>query len=334
MSDEQKKQKRSRPKSEVVKSSGVDGAEKKKHSSRSKTAEDGEVKKSHSKKSSSHHVSKSEKPAVEDRSSEIEQLKKDLEAANEKTASLQEEVTNLKNISNQAKGDKSSSSDDNNHAEEIASLKSQLEDRNNTCREHESQIESLKEQISILKSNHESALEAEFEKLAAAQKEIKALQEKNEELQKPKPIQGTKAVGFATSSSPTAVNPALSPRGQAAQGSIPAWKQREMEKQKEAEEARQAESRAKIQKVASLRTTKNDIHTESEHKNFRDPLENKPNFHGGVIDKDANMRESADSVIVTDSISPALTAELSESERVEAEMARLGRTLKKGGHQL
>jgi myosin heavy subunit len=329
MSDEQKKQKKSRPKSEVVKSANVDG-EKKKHSSRSKTTEDGgEVKKSHSKKSHSHHV-KSEKPAVEDRSAEIEQLKKDLEAANEKTASLQEEITNLKN--NQANKDEksSSSSKDNDNGEEIANLKSQLEEKNNACREHESQIESLRNEISTLKSDHESALEAEFEKLATAQKEIRALQEKNEELQKPKPIQGTKVVGFATSSSPT-VNPALSPRGQSAQGSIPAWKQREIEKQKEAEEARQAESRAKLQKVASLRVTKNDIHTESEHKNFRDPMDNKPSFHGGVVDSN---RESADSVIVTDSISPALTAELSESERVEAEMARLGRTLKKGGHQL
>jgi myosin heavy subunit len=328
MSDEQKKQKRSRPKSEVVKSSSIDTGEKKKHSSRSKTAEDGtgEVKKSHSKKSHSHHV-KSEKPAVEDRSAEIEQLKKDLEAANTKVSTLQQENETL---ASQAKKAESSSSSDNNQGEEIASLKSQIEEKNNACGEHERTIESLREEISTLKSNHESALEAEFEKLATAQKEIRALQEKNEELQKPKPIQGTKVVGFTQSSPP--VNSALSPRDKSAQGAIPAWKQREMDKQKEAEEARQAESRAKLQKVASLRVTKNDIHTDTEHKNFKDPMDNKPSAHGGVIDS-LGASDSSSS-IVTDSISPSLTVDLSENERVEAEMARLGRTLKRGGHQV
>lgn len=55
MSEEPKKQKRSRPKSEVVKSSDInreDKTDKKKHSSRSKTAEDGEAKKTHSSKKS------------------------------------------------------------------------------------------------------------------------------------------------------------------------------------------------------------------------------------------------------------------------------------------
>jgi len=324
MSEEKKKEKRSRPKSEVVKASHVDG-EKKKHSSRSKTAEDGgDVKKSHSKKSSSHHV-RSEKPAVEDRSAEIEQLKKDLESANARVSSLQEENQTLASQANNAKKDDSSSSD-NNQGEEIASLKSQIEEKDRT-------IESLRNDISNLKSEHESALEAEFEKLAAAQKEIRALKETNEELQKPKPIQGTKAVGFQSQPSPT-LNPALSPRDKSAQGNIPAWKQREMEKQKEAEEARQAESRAKLQKVASLRTTKNDIHTDTEHKNFKDPMDNKPSAHGGVIDSSQGSSSEPSSSIVTDSISPSLTAELTESEKVEAEMARLGRTLKRGGHQI
>jgi hypothetical protein len=332
MSEVQKKHsKKSRPKSEVVKSSNVDTGEKKKHSSRSKTAEDGtaEVKKSHSKKSHSHAV-RSEKPAVEDRSAEIEQLKKDLEEANAKVSSLQEENETLANHPKKEESSSSSSSD-NNQDELIVSLKSQIEEKDNACGDHERTIESLRNEISTLKSDHESALEAEFEKLAAAQKEIKALQEKNEELQKPKPIQGTKVVGFQSSA--PVVNNALSPRDMksSAGGTIPAWKQREMEKQKEAEEARLAESRAKLQKVASLRVTKNDIHTDTEHKNFKDPMDNKPSAHGGVIDSSHGDSESS---IVTDSISPSLTADLSENERVEAEMARLGRTLKKGGHQV
>jgi hypothetical protein len=191
----------------------------------------------------------------------------------------------------------------------------------------------LKSEISTLRSDHERALEAEFDKLAAAQQEIRSLQEKNEELQKPKPIQGTKVQSSpVVSSNPTNpnVNTALSPRGVSAQGNLPAWKQRELEKQKEADEARQAESRAKLQKVQSLRITKNDIHTESEYKNFKDPMDNKPSAHGGVITSESN---TASSVILTESINP-LTSDLSEAERVEAEMARLGRTLKKGGHQV
>lgn len=87
----------------------------------------------------------SEKPAVEDRSAEIEQLKKDLEAANARIATLQQENESLTNQVNAKKEESSSSSSDNNNqAEEISSLKAQLEDRNNTCSEQERTIESLR----------------------------------------------------------------------------------------------------------------------------------------------------------------------------------------------
>jgi len=309
MSEEPEKKKKSRPKSEVVKSSNVDG-EKRKHSSRNKTAEDGDhPKKSHSKKSHSHHV----------RSAEVEQLKKEFETAKEQIASLQKENEEL--ASKKAEKSSSSSSSQNGAAEENSKLKSQVDELEDT-------IGSLRDEIANLKAQHDRALEAEFEKLASAQNQIKALNEKLEDSGKPKPITGPK-VSFQQPQQPAPqqqqqVSSAISPRGGANKdGSIPAWKLREMEKQKEAEEARNAETQRKLQKVASIRLTSNDVHkdTETPSRNFKDPLENKQPTTT-VDDEPEIVRDSAPLLDVT------------AEEKAAAEMARLGKTLKRGGHNI
>lgn len=70
-------------------------------------------------------------------------MKKDLEAANARVATLQQENETLASQTNQKKDDSSSSSD-NNQTEQVATLKSQLEEKNNACAEHERALESLR----------------------------------------------------------------------------------------------------------------------------------------------------------------------------------------------
>jgi hypothetical protein len=104
---------------------------------------------------------------------------------------------------------------------------------------------------------------------------------------------------------------------------MPAWRLRELEKQREAEEQRERESRAKLQKVQSLRSVRNEvIVTDPITTNFKDPVLNKPNpHHGGVIE---DAKESEGPVVPT--------ADQTEEEKIAAEMARMNRTFKRGGH--
>jgi len=297
MSDEPERKRKSRPKSEVVKSShAVDGE--KKHS-----------KKSHSKKSHSHRS---------ERTAEMEQLKKDLDAAKDQIASLQTQNEVLaKKADNKSSN---SSSDENGHAEENSRLKSELEEKSSAVTELEETIGSLRDEIANLKALHERALEAEFEKLASAQNQIRALEEN-----KPKPITGPKVSFQQNQPAPQQQLTATSPRGGSKQdtGAVPVWKLREMEKQKEAEEARAAEQQRKLQKVASIRLTLNDVHkdTETPTRNFKDPLDNK--VQPTVAD--------AEPEIVKDS---ANLIDITAEEKANAEMARLGKTLKRGGHNI
>jgi len=224
-----------------------------------------------------------------------------------------EELTNAVKQHSDKKSD-NSSTEDSAIAEENAELKAQVQQLSNT-------IEHLREELANEKSAHERALEAEFEKLAKSQNELKTLQEKVEDLGKPKPITGPKSVTLPQNTQPTQVS-AASPRSATPKdsGAMPAWKQREMEKQKEAEEARQAEQQRKLQKVASIRLTQNDIH--------KDDTGSK-NFH----EKQVNIPDEIKPVIVTESIAPNLL-ELTQEEKAAAEMARLGKTLKRGGHNI
>jgi len=215
------------------------------------------------------------------------------------------------------KSENSSADNNNNHSalsEENAQLKAQTQELNNS-------IDELKEEISNLKASHEKALEAEFEKLADAQKEIRSLQDKVEELGKPKPITGPKVTSQPSPVQQQPQQQAISPRGDK-DGNIPAWKQREMDRAREAEQARQAEAQRKLQKVASIRLTGNDIHHDETtgNRNFKDPLENKAPVVSAVEDKP----ESAASGV----------NEFTDEEKAAAEMARLGKTLKRGGHNI
>jgi hypothetical protein len=86
---------------------------------------------------------------------------------------------------------------------------------------------------------------------------------------------------------------------------------------------REREQRAKLQKVQSLRSVRNDvIVSEPIISNFKDPVLNKPNpHHGGVVDE-----SKPDTALIG-------SDNQTEEEKIAAEMARMNRTLKKGGHQ-
>lgn len=201
-------------------------------------------------------------------------------------------------------------------------MKNELEsERNKFARLDEEQqkiIASLKEDIQEMnkeKEKRDKSLEEEFDKLSQAYNQIKILTEKQETLEKEN--QQLKSSRISPQTQPNQSN--QTPRGTTGQGNIPSWKQRELEKAKEAEEQRERESRAKIEKVQSLRTA-NTIETEG-NKNFRDPLLNKPTFHGGVVEDE---REKT----------PVSEQGLLEQEKIDAELARMNRVIKKGGHAI
>jgi len=330
MSEPEKKTRKSRPKSEVVKSSNVDREHK--HKSKSKTdADAGErtTKRSHSRKDKSSHVQKS------DNSGELEALKKEIEALkaehdstvnelNEKVIALKKENESL--ASNKKSGSSSSDESNDNIREEIANLSSQLEAERQkvaSLEDNSGEVERLQRQIDDLKAeneNKEKALEAEFDKYKNLQASVHSLSEKQSQLERENQELKNRSGQSFSSSNPSV----MSPRGQAAQGNIPAWKQRELEKQKEAEEQRERESRAKLQKVQSLRAVRHEvISNEPITQGFKDPVLNKPTFHhGGVIEEDKKVEDS----------SPVLAVDQTEEEKIAAEMARMNRTLKKGGH--
>jgi len=322
--------KKSRPKSEVVKSSSIDREAK--HKPRSKDAE-GErtTKRVHSRKDKSSHV---HKPTT-DNSAEIEALKNEIETlkANHQTSvnelsakvvELEREKEELASKKKDSSSSSSSSSEDNDAKEEIANLTSQLEAE----RQKNSELAQLQKVIDELRSdneNKEKALEAEFDKYKNLQGQVNALSEKQSQLERENQDLKTRANTSITSSSGQSNN-VVSPRGgQAGGGSIPVWKQRELEKQKEAEEQRERESRAKLQKVQSLRITRHEvISNEPITQGFKDPVLNKPAFHhGGVIEDDKR-----------DESSPVLAVDQTEEEKIAAEMARMNRTIKKGGHNI
>jgi len=71
--------------------------------------------------------------------------------------------------------------------------------------------------------------------------------------------------------------------------------------------------------VQSLKAVRHEvISNEPITQGFKDPVLNKPTFHGGVVE---DKKEEA-----------VLAVDLTEEEKIAAEMARMNRTLKKGGH--
>jgi len=215
-----------------------------------------------------------------------------------------------------AKKEKKSSSNSNDDTSEIEELKYLLETERNKNKEQLKDIEKLKREIHVLKDekeNREKELESEFDRLAQSQSQIKSLTEKQEALIKEN--EQLKRGGPTYNTQPT------TPRGINIQsGNIPAWKQRELERQRDMEEQREKESKAKLQKVQSLKDQYFISH-ETENKNFIDPLLTKP-----VITSVAEHQENEKSS------STVANPDLEEQEKVE--LARMQRVFKKGGHAL
>jgi len=95
-----------------------------------------------------------------------------------------------------------------------------------------------------------------------------------------------------------------------------------MERQKELDAQRNEEQNRKLVKVQSIKVGGTIDHS-SQNPNFKDPVATK--FHQA---KDDSPREVS---------KPSSTAQLTDEEaqsRAEAEMARINKTLKRGGHQV
>jgi predicted RNase H-like nuclease (RuvC/YqgF family) len=308
---EKKREKKSRPKSEVVKS-----GEKRSHKSSHKTDPDGpdreKTKRSHSHRKDRSHV-KSDGGNADELRKELETTRAEVSQLNERVAALQREKEEL--AAKAKNSSASSSSEDGNKGEALAKLRSQLEEEKATV----AQLQQLQGSIEELKAENakkDKALEAEFNKYKDLQGQVHSLSDKlshmereNEDLRSKTPSSNSQAV--------------VSPRG-GGDGNLPAWKLREIERQREAEEQREREQRAKLQKVQSLRAVRNEvIVSDPITTNFKDPVLNKPNpHHGGVID---------DSKPET----PVIAAQdLTEEEKIAAEMARMNRTFKRGGHNV
>jgi hypothetical protein len=75
----------------------------------------------------------------------------------------------------------------------------------------------------------------------------------------------------------------------------------------------------KLQKVQSLRSVKN----ATVNPEFKDPALNKPVFHHGGVVEEAKGSDGPVSAMAIDQ---------TEEEKIAAELARMNRTLKKGGH--
>jgi predicted nucleic acid-binding Zn-ribbon protein len=314
------KKRKSRPKSEVVKSGSVTN-EKRSHKSSSKTDADAPSKRSHSHKSKSHHVSS--KPSADDLRREVEAARAEIAQLNERVAALNTEKEEL--AAKAGKGSASSSSSSDSDGAALDGLKSQLEEEKASVASLQQQnagLQGLQGEIAELREENgkkDKALEAEHTKFRDLQNQVQTLSDKLANLEKENEELKSRAPSSAHAQALT------SPRGGGSDGSnIPAWKLREMERQKEAEEQREREQRAKLQKVQSLRSVRNEvIVTEPIVSNFKDPVLNKPNpHHGGVID-DSSKPEGP--LIASDN--------QTEEEKIAAEMARMNRTLKKGGHQ-
>jgi len=311
MAEPTHKMKKSRPKSEVVKPSNVEKEHHKHH------------KKHH------HHRKEKESTKVEDVDSlkkEIESLKsshqKAISELNEKVAALQKENQDLsRNAGPDFNGD-------------VVSLKNKLEARSDEVSQLQSQIDELRSD----NERKEKALEQEFDKYRNLQAQVNSLTERHAQLDrenqdlknKSQPIisgGGARPLSERSTSGPFSASfRGANEQKQQNQGStnIPLWKQRELERQREAEEQRERESRAKLQKVQSLRGTREEsIDASPITSGFKDPVLNKPSFHHGGVVADKNDEETTGS---------ALTPELTEEEKIAAEMARMNRTLKKGGH--
>jgi len=227
-----------------------------------------------------------------------------------------------------------------------------------TGRRKDLQIEELQKTIEMLKNELEEErekrnreLESEFEKLAQSQVQIKTLNEKQESLLKE--IEQLKS--HQPSSSFLATSPRVSTNSGNIQpwrlkemerqkeaeerekearmklhrvqslkslsnpGNIPQWRLREIERQKEMEEQREKETRIKLQKVQSLKLQLiGVIPQETENENFKDPLLNKP----AVI----AVEESDKSAMIA--------SDTSEQDKIDAELARISKTFKRGSHSI
>jgi uncharacterized phage infection (PIP) family protein YhgE len=327
---EEVKKKKSRPKSEVVKGSAIEG-EKKHH--RSHKTENGdekrETKRSHSRKDKSSHVKKTEGADNSALVNELETAKKELAAAQqdhkqtvdhleERLNKLTKENEELQSKLDQKKDDSSSSS-----SGEVDQLKSQLsalesektqvasqlEEKSNAFAQLEQTVQDLRGQLDNFKSEKDKELSSLNETVKSLQHKLTSLEKENQELKDA----ASKPKGVSFGQTHPANNP-VSPRFN--DTNMPAWKLRELEKQKEAEEQRERESRAKLQKVKSLRAVSSEI----ENPNFKDPLEKRQpvSFHAAAEEKEDKP--------VADN--------MTEQEKIEAELARMNRTLKRGGIQL
>jgi len=311
-----RRKKKVRPKSEVHSGTVVDG-EKKRETKRSPSG------RSREHKDKIHHSSKHRKDdsgaTVADNSAQLNSLAEELASAKAERDNLQSQVANLQR-QNQELASKTQGSNEDTRSK-VEELENLLEEKNSTVTTQTATIEdlqqsinSLKDELKEAKESHEKAMETEFDKLAQAQAQITTLTEKQQSLEHEiQQLKSSKSGGQAS-------NAPVSPRGGQQQqgGPLPAWKQRELERKKEEEEQREKESRAKLQKVASLRYTGNDVHREG-NPNFKDPAANKQKTE--VV----SVEEPSEKV--------AHTTDMSEQEKIEAEMARMNRVFKKGGHQ-
>jgi len=233
----------------------------------------------------------------------------DLQSQNEE---LSKEVHSLKEKQQDSGADNNSDAN-----EEVARLKYLLELESNKSRELDASLHQLRDNEN--NANIELGnLKIEAEKLQVSnQASLNELKKDNAEL-KELIASASKAVEL-----PPNFN-VLSPRTQKTElNKLPAWKLREMERQKEQEAQRADEQNRKLVKVQSLKVLGNTVDHSTSNPNFKDPVSSKVTAQP----KDDSPRDKI----------PSAAATLSDEDaqaKMEAEMARINKTMKRGGHQV
>jgi len=282
---------------------------------------------------------------VNAKADEITKLTSTIADLNAKVAALAAELEKAKDKdSSSSSDDKDAVSDLKNKIaeqdEKITALQSDLKEAHAEVDEKAAEAESAQAQLAVKAAQAQQAHEAneatksqlagESAKYSSLEATLSRTQKENHELKGDienlqEKVRSLEADLQNSSRNSTG---AVSPRGggnstpKGGDGSIPAWKLRQMEKEKEEEEKRAADRQAKLTKVSSIKVKTGELYRDSgaERPNFKDPRAGKDDKHPG-------------SQVVEEPISAAaLLGSGKTVEELEAEEeARVMRNLGRGG---